>query len=696
MGAFDDVPFVEGKKGGGTFDDVPMVRNPVRRSDGMAQAFGQGVTLGAGDELAASVRAAMPGFSDWMMAPSTFEKSLGKTGQTVSTAPTYDQRYDEELNRERTKSKAFAESNPVLSTGSNIAGTVTGGLALSALPGVGTLFRGGAGLVRNVLKGAAGGALVGGAQGFGEGEGGFDNRMRGATTGAVVGGAVGGALPGVAKGASILYEKAAPRVLNRLADVADKYAPKVTPNSLSAAAPEGGQVAGDGFLTRLADAARSGAGNIEEDAAIRRLAQAVSSDGGVGRARNELATLGEDAFVADTGRGAERLATVGKLTSNDAANKYSTAYTNRNARTGERFINAMGEDANVPSIYDARRFLDANRSHVGATAYGAMDEAGLKQTPRLMQMYENPEVKAAIDSVMLKEKGSRVGMSRTPASPVEIMHEVKRAIQNIGMDPNGRPAPGASWWQDASNEFVRELKRANPALAEADTAYREAVSLYNKRTGEGWLTRGQNFLRSGQSDAGVAASNAALHDELPRATADQLRALRVGAANTMRDTALDGAKSTRRLADSIVESDAKQSKLVRIFDQETAGNILGRSRAELRYAAGNSRVNAGSETADRAANLVRETALSAPPASGGDILGIWRSIKDVMAKTDAASEPVRARLADLLANPSPAANAEALSLVEAFLARQARPRLSPGVAGAAGGGFSEPNPLRER
>jgi predicted phage tail protein len=144
-------------------------RVPV--SDGMAKSFGQGLTLGTGDEAAAAVRSAMPQFSNWMMRPSAFEQSLGRTGQTVSEAPTFQGRYDEELVKERQALKDFEAQNPNLAMGSEIAGNVVGGVAMSALPGVGALFRGSAGLGANVAKGVAGGALLGGAQGFGQGEG---------------------------------------------------------------------------------------------------------------------------------------------------------------------------------------------------------------------------------------------------------------------------------------------------------------------------------------------------------------------------------------------------------------------------------------------------------------------------------------------------------------------------------------------
>ena len=667
----EDVDAYMASEGFKSPDEWKAAINPAPVSDGMAKSFGQGLTLDGGDEAAAAVRSALPQLSNWMMKPSAFEQSLGKTGQTVSEAPTYDQRYEEELAKERQQLKDFEAQNPNLALGSEIAGNVVGGVAMSAAPGVGALFRGGSGLGMNVAKGVGGGALLGGAQGFGQGEGGFDNRMTGATTGATVGAAAGGAIPIIGKGASILYEKAAPAILNKIAAGADKFTTKVTQ---------------DGLAATIADTSRRWAGNVEEDAAIKRLSQAIASDGGVGRARSEVGRLGEDAFLADTGRGAERLATVGKLTSNDAANKYSTAYGARNARTGQRFINAMGDEANVPSMFDAQQFLTKYRSAKGSEIYDpVLRQGSFNVSPEMDELLKVPAVKKAMDKVIADgaENGIEVGAA-------EAAHMVKQQLNNnVDAAFQSGNAVNKAFVRDIGDKWEQALWKANPAIKEADTAYAKVASLYDPKSGEGWLKRGADFMKTGQGDAAVNVSPAALAADLPGATPHQLQTFRVGSSNVMRDAAMSGPDSTRRLAKSISDNEIMQQKLTEIYGPERAQELMKRSAAERQYAAGNSRVNAGSETADRVANLARETVIGAPPASGGDVLGILSYLKNALAKTDAASEPVRARLADLLANPSREMNAETLSLVEALLQRQARaPRLSPGIAGAAGGSFS--------
>ena len=657
--------------------------DPAPVSDGMAKSFAQGPTLGFGDEIGAGVRALAPKFSNWMMKPSAFEQSLGKTGQTVSEAPTYDQRYDEELAKERQAMKDFETQNPGLAMGSEIAGNVVSGIGMSALPGVGALFRGGSGVAGNVVKGGIGGAALGGAQGYGQGEG--DGRLGGAMTGAAVGLGVGGALPVVAKGTSIAYEKLAPWALNKIASLADKFVKQVTPKSLSAAAPDGTVVPQDSLALTIADKARSAAGGIEEDAAMSRLARAIGS-GNVDRARTKLADLGEDAFIADAGKGTERLANVGYLTSDDAADKYVKAYTDRDARTGKRFIGAMGENANVPNIKDAQDFLAAYKTQTGSELYDPVLRSGkLNVSEELTALQQRPAIKSALETV--DGWAAEHGKTLTDA---ERFHMVKQALNsNSTAAFSSGKAINKKMVGDTASDWEKALWAANPAIKEADTAYAKVAPLSNPEKGNGYLERGYKFLKQGISPDAVDVSPAGLATTLADPT--QAQAFRVGASNNLLETARSGAEPTRRLAKSMASNEILQEKLAQIYGPEQAAALIKRGGAELQYAAAKNRITAGSPTAERHVALARETALSPIPSSGGDIGRIWDFVKDTLAKTDKASEPVRSRLADLLANPNAAANAETLSLVEALLKRQAStPRLSSGIAGAAGGSFSSP------
>lgn len=671
---------------------APQVQ-PQGRSDAAANAFGQGATLGFGDELAAGVRAAFPKFSNWMMSGPALQRdeSIGgsPTPQTVSEAPTYDQRYSDELNRQRSQTKVDAKAYPAMTTGANLAGTLATAGALSFLPGGQTLLGGGAtSLPGAMVRGAASGAALGGAQGFGEGEGGLDNRLKAAGTGAAIGGVVGGTLPAVGSGLGYLYEKLAPPILNKAADLGERFVPRGKAMPLSAAAPEGGNVAQDSWITSMVDTARSSATKTTDDAALRRLALEVDRSGGVGTIRDKLTDLGDSAFIADASRGTRRLAELGTMLPGEAGEKYTAAFNTRNAQTGPRFLGAMGEQAKVPSVYDTQKFLQAYKTQTGSEIYDPVLRSGkFNVSPEMEELLKVPTIRKTMDQIIAdaEENGVKLGAA-------EAAHMVKRMLnKNTQAAFQSGKAVNQSFVDEIGNRWEKALWDANPAIKAADEAYAPVASLYNKRTGEGWLKRGQDFMKSGQGDAAVNVSPAALADELPKADPRQLMAFRVGSSNVMRDAATQGPEATRRLAKSIADNQITQQKLAEIYGPEVADRLIKQSGTERLFQETRGRVLAGSPTAERLAAAADEMALSAPPPSGGDIAATLAWLKGNYQKLRQPSEGVRSKLADLLANPDPRMNAETLSLIEAILKQQgaARP-FNAGISGAAGGSFAQP------
>lgn len=95
----------------------------------------------------------------------------------------------QDLDSIRAEKKQFAREHPVLSIGSNIAGTVANPFTRAF--GVSK----GASLGTKVLNGAAQGAGFGALYGLGSGEGGLENRLKSAGNSAVTGGIIGGSVP---------------------------------------------------------------------------------------------------------------------------------------------------------------------------------------------------------------------------------------------------------------------------------------------------------------------------------------------------------------------------------------------------------------------------------------------------------------------------------------------------------------------
>jgi hypothetical protein len=666
---------------------------PQGKSDAAANAFGQGATMGFGDELAAGVRSAFPKLSNWMMSGPALQRdeSIGgsPTPQTVSNAPTQGQRYDEELARQRAQTQADSKAYPTMTTGANVAGTLAGTGAMMLLPGGQTLLGGGATSLPGMMaRGAASGAVLGGAQGFGEGEGGFENRAENALLPAAIGLAVGGVLPVVGSAAKYAYEKFAPGVLRATGNLADKFTTQGPYKSLSAAAPEGGNITQDSLAARIADNSRIAAGNIEGDAAAQRLALEIARSGGTGQARAKLGDLGQGAFLADTSKGATRLANLGAILPGEAGEKYAGAFGQRNRETGQRMLGAMGDQANVPSVYDAQKFLQAYKTQTGSELYDPVLRSGkFNVSPEMEELLNVPAIRKTMDQIIAdaEENGVKLGAA-------EAAHMVKRMLnKNTQAAFQSGRAVNQSFVDEIGSKWERALWDANPGIKAADEAYSKVASLYNKRTGEGWLKRGSDFMKSGQGDAAVNVSPAALAADLPGADLRQIQAFRVGSSNVMRDAATSGPESTRRLAKAISDNQIMQQKLAEIYGPDAAEQLIKRSNAERAFADTQNKVLQGSQTAERLAAMADDAALSIPQGGATTPASILQMIATGYQKARQPSEAVRSRLADLLANPNAQMNAETLSLIDAILKQQgaARP-VNAGISGAAGGFASSP------
>lgn len=670
--SWQDAPLVQG---GSSWQDAPQASfldRAGRYVKGALREAGQGLTFGYADEIGSAIDATLPG-----------REMISKV-RPISQAETWQQRYDENLARDRGEAQQFKERNPGTATAANVAGNVAGAYALSGAPVIGAIMRGSPGLRMNMIKGAVAGGALGGAQGFGEGEGGLDARMGNSWRPALYGAAAGGALPAIGSGIGYAYEKFAPSVLRATANVADKVTPKVAPGSLSAAAPEGGMIPKESLAATIADSSRLTANRIEGDAAIKRLATEMARSGGSTQARQKLAELGEGAFLADTSKGAGRLANLGAILPGEAGEKYTAAFGRREAQAGQRFLNSMGDEVNRPSMFNAQQFLDKYRGAKGSEIYDPVLRQGkINVSPEMQEMYEKtPAIRDAVEQVYAWAREHNM-----PLRQAEVFHMVKQVL-NKGADAayNAGKAVDKGLVGRTADAWEQALWAANPAIKEADAAYAKLASLPD------WLERGANFTKAGQGEAAVNVSPSALAADLPGATPHQIEAFRTGSSNVMRDAATSGPESTRRLAKAISDNEIMQGKLGEIYGADMADRLLRQSKAQRAFAETKRNVLGGSQTAERLAAIADEGMLTAPPnPAGGDLAKIWNWLKETGNKVRQPNEAARSRLADLLANPDAVANAETLRLVDEILRQQAGSRpFSAGVAAGAGGNFSGP------
>lgn len=581
--------------------------------------------------------------------------------------------YDEALAENRGQDAAFAKANPIAATTANLAGNIAGTLAagrfLPIAPAMGPSLTG------NIAKLAAAGAGYGGVAGFGEGEGDFSNRASHAGVSALFGGALGGLLPVVGAGIRKALETDAGRkfsenvVAPAARFVADKFEGAAPARSLSAAAPDGSP----GVTGPFTEVAQS-FGNQAQTGAVERIASAVQRSGLTReQIERKLTELGPEGFLADIDpqflAEARRAHTMPGETRTWAKN----ALEGRDAGRMDRMKGAFEGTEPPPSTYrlmgEGQAFQENARA-VGRSAYqGDMAEAGLRQSPELMALYENPIVKGAIDRVLEMERQTRAGgVNRAPSSPVEIMHKVKEAIEGMAYGPNGvRAGPEAQWLRELAGDFVAKFKAANPAAAEADAAYTQAKSLPEH------FQRGYDFLNTGRSERSMNASSEALADMLLGADNQQMLATRSGMTNAVRDevSGRGGPAKSLSLARDVSTSPEIQARIAQAYPEGQAANIVRQAGAERTFAETSNEILRGSKTADKIAEMLDTNAAIRVSPSGATprVLQHLKDLPDLLVRPN---EPVRNEIGRLMLHPDQEEAKRILKLAEELMKKRAR------------------------
>lgn len=681
MGAFDDlIP-----KKAGAFDDL-IPKNPEGvTGDKLAQAFGGGATFNFGDEITAAVRAALPDFSNWMMKGPALQRdeSIGGTPQpqTVSQAPTYEGRYEEELARERTKAKEFQASNPVTAGAANVAG----GLATTALalPAAATAV--GPSAIANVAKTAAVGAGLGGTAGFGEGEG-TEDRLAKLLIGAGIGGGVGAATRPLAAIGRSVAESAPGRFV---IDPVNRLATALTGRG-GVPAPTPAPPPGAPMQSPAPAPPRTDPVMMAEQGAAQRLATTLQRSRMTPEAAQaEVARLGPEATLSDVSPEILQLGVNAKTLPGETRQIAQDFFAprvgeGRIGRTGERMVQAAEGNAPPPSHFALAgegQGFDQNLRAVGQRAYGDMEAAGFKNSPGISRMLEeNPQVSGAVDRVLASEQGSRLGTDRSPASVVDLMHKVKREIQNLGLD-QGRPTATAHYWQQTANEFVDALRQANPQLHAADRLYAEAASLPER------YAAGSSIFSRGMGEKATESSAPGIADLLQGSTGQQAAATRAGAINAVRDKSqtLTGARGLARdIAFGGGPNGVQQS--VRSALPNEAENLIRQSSTEGIFANTSNRYLGGPHTADDLVGAGDLGGFSLRATPGGATPRWQESLNAAINWVANPNEGVRNQLGRMLLDADPQTQQRTLALISQILQRRAAG--TPLAAGAAQGAGS--------
>ncbi len=639
MGAFDDlIP-----KKAGAFDDLIPQANTKVTPDTVVRSLAQGASFGFGDEIAAAGDAAAGPLLDPILA------KLGLGGTNTSTAPSFGERYDQNLSRERTQDKAFSEAHPYV----DIGGKVAGGVASTAAVLPAALTAKAPSLLGNIFKMGGTGAGLGALAGFGEGEG-TEDRLGKALLGGGIGAGIGAAAPVVGVAGRAAAESGPGRAVRNAVGSIFNREPVLAP---VAGAPPVDQAAESGAIQRIATALQRGKMDPEN----------VST---------RLGQLGDQAMIADVDPQFLSMARGAKVMPGSTRTLAETNLIARDREAGNRLVGALEGGEPPPSTFQANQFLDANRRQIGTDAYGGMRSAGLNESDELAQLKNIPAVRDAL--AQIEAEATSTG---TTLAPVDVMHRVKQKLNAVAdaSFASGKPVNKADVG-DLANRWEQAFWNANPAAKGADTAYAQASSLPD------YLQSGRNFLRKGTSEAATESSAPALADLLQGANPQQRLAARVGSTNAARETALEGTRPARALAQRIDESAPVRAKLTELYGPQQAERIMQQAEAEGVFANTSNQILRGSQTAEKAVDALDLGGAGIRVSPGGVQPRIWERIGEIVSKIAAPNEAVRNQIGRITLNPNASENERILALAAELLKK--RRMGSPVPAGLAQSGAS--------
>jgi len=632
------------------------------------------LTFGLADEAKAAVQSAMPGVIDFMNKP-----LFG--GENPNPTPRGPDAYEQILAEDRAQSAGYADASPVWDATGKIAGAVTGATMLPRW-----MVGSSPGLVKGTARAAATGAGLSVPYGFGEGEGGFEPRLRSAGQHGLVG-AAGGALlhpvaMGLGAGLSAAAESGPGRAvvdkvfrpgLHATADMLDSVAPKVTPRNLSAAAPDGGPIAADSVLGRVAEGLRGTAPsgeNILDNAAARRIADALQRGGDdVPGMRGRLGELGEGAMPLDVNPMTQRLASTAYISPGGAPKVINTALDARNAATPDRVVGsvrkAMGDSD--PAVLEAER-LRGLRSGEGRVNYedavGA--DAPYVISPEMRRIIqETPSVRKAMEEI--EADAAFQGRTLTPA---QVAHRVKRHLAKSADASfmSGR-AVNKEDVGSTAERWRSALHQANPAIKAADEAWEAGTKKMDA------LDLGRKFMTQGTSETADAVSPAILAKRIPEMSAEEAQAFISGAADTLITKAYSGPDASRQVMKAVADNRNLRSKLETMIGPENTKILFNRAMSERTFAGSDRVVRGGSDSARKILSAMDDAASGEIPTTPGSLaLRLWAGVKGAYDKNKAGNEAVRERIAKMLTETDVVANDELINRIAAQLSMAKRPR----------------------
>jgi hypothetical protein len=639
------------------------------------QQYAQGAVSNFGDEAAAALRATFPSLSNYLMRPSAFEQTQGVTVpdiNKVSGAPTWNQRYLEELAKTRNALDIQKAAYPTTAAAANTAGLVTQGFLT---PNAAALAEANTG---KTLLNAAQSGLQFGAAGFGEGEGGPQARLDKAYAPAIAGMLFGGA----GQAFSPYIEPAAQRVGEflsrggtRVAGALGRFVPDAAPNVMQQAVANLPEVSGfvgprtpppnvNPLATASPQAIASAqvvAGDLQRSGRY----GDIATPEGIGSVGAALDQRGDSATLAGIDHTLESRARDAYTMGGAAPDVMDASLAASKKQQGAILRTAIGETKPIPQLEEEAL---AAQQAAGPRIYDPVLRGNIPLNVSTdMQVLRNfPEVQAAEQRAILslRQLPQNATNPNYVPTPAEVAHRVTTELENA-------KSPLADTWQGA-------LHGANDHIRAADQAYAQLGGVGREIEGaKGWM-------RGGLSDEAQAYTPYVLQRDAPLLTAAEQQGRQQAARAAMVEPTKD-IQGTRALARKLQGSDPEIGITARLheIDPQRLPEVMRQSEGITNFAQMEQAV--ARRSPERPQDIGR--ALVGEGGSiGGQIFGWLKSRARELASPNAA---LRAELGSRLVSTDPAVQAETLALARALAARRtAMGGWQGGLAGA-GAGSSE-------
>lgn len=677
-------------------------KSPASGVESFGQGFGQGASMGFGDEVGAAAAATFGTPEGWFQ----------PQGENWSD------RYGSARDKIRGEMKGVQEANPALYGAGELAGAVAPAFVAPELYGS-SAIQNAPSMGQAMLRSGGFGAGFGGLSALGHAEGTPEQQATETAMGSALGAMIGAAAPPVVntlgKGTRWVYDKVrgmfspAEEIVEAIPAAMPRAAQTQMPQQMPPPqVPPGMQQAPQTPLTPRSVAsfddvrprATATVSPSDKTKAVNEVARALQRDGySVEQIEQALNSLGPEATIADLGDATQRLLRTQKSAPGAAGNIIKTSLNNRQVGEQGRLLESVQKALGTKAgIYEADDVLlqrlddEAAPFYQKAFAESANNPVGtvpvLEEIDKqLAKMPKNSPIRSAIERVrnMIGEEQEVAGQKVfQPYANLEVLHNAKMGIDDMLSNFGGDNSLGK-----VSKRAVMQIKdQLLKAMDEASPDYKQARQAFSGiMSGKDALEAGRTFIREDAEAIGRRLAEMPVEDQ---------ELYRIGGLRAIKDIIGSKPKDV-----SVVQLLRKSNLLDKVRElvpsEEAFNNYVRELENARRFAETRATALGGSQTAEKLLDATDQSLNLGSVASDvatGNRGGITSRLMDwVGGKFNnmvGPGEDARAKIAQILTSTDPAQRQDALQAIAAALSQQQTMRQGAAVVGSTGASQAGP------